>query len=51
MNDGQVTVKAQAGEAENAGVHVDQDDITADLAQSHTEGPVVAQSRVHSPER
>uniref|UniRef100_A0A3P9BSX2 Uncharacterized protein n=1 Tax=Maylandia zebra TaxID=106582 RepID=A0A3P9BSX2_9CICH len=43
VHDGQVAVKAQAGEAENTGVHVYQNNIAADLAQSHAKGPVVAQ--------
>uniref|UniRef100_A0A3Q1GFN0 Uncharacterized protein n=1 Tax=Acanthochromis polyacanthus TaxID=80966 RepID=A0A3Q1GFN0_9TELE len=51
VHDGQVAVKAQAGQAENTGVHVDQNHVAADLAQSHTKGPVVAQRRVHSPQR
>lgn len=51
VHDGQVAVKTQAGQAEDAGVHVDQNNIAAYLAQSHAKRPVVAQSRVHSPER
>uniref|UniRef100_A0A8C9ZXG2 Uncharacterized protein n=1 Tax=Sander lucioperca TaxID=283035 RepID=A0A8C9ZXG2_SANLU len=51
VHDGQVAVKAQAGKAENTGVHVDQNNVAADLAQSHTKGPVVAQSCVHGPQR
>lgn len=51
VHDGQVAVKTQAGEAEDTGVHVDQNNIAAYLAQSHPKRPVIAQSRVHSPER
>uniref|UniRef100_A0A3P8VJ41 Uncharacterized protein n=1 Tax=Cynoglossus semilaevis TaxID=244447 RepID=A0A3P8VJ41_CYNSE len=50
VHDGQVAVEAQAGEAEDAGVHVDQHHVAAHLAEGHAEGPVVAQGGVDGPE-
>lgn len=51
VHDGQVAVEAHAGEAEDAGVHVEQDHVAADLAQGHSEGPVVAHGCVDGPQR
>uniref|UniRef100_A0A673WVJ0 Uncharacterized protein n=1 Tax=Salmo trutta TaxID=8032 RepID=A0A673WVJ0_SALTR len=50
VHDGQVAVKAHGGETEDAGVHVEQHHVAADLAEGHTEGPVVAQCSVHCPQ-
>lgn len=51
VNNGKVPIKAHAGETEDAGIHVEQDHIAADLTQGHSEGPVVAHGCVHSPQR
>lgn len=51
VDDGQVPVEAHAGEAEDAGEHVEQDHIAADLTQGHSEGPVVALGCVNCPQR
>ena len=50
-HDGQVAVQAEAGEAEDAGVHVDEDEIAAELAGEGPEGPVVVPIGVGGPER
>lgn len=51
VHDGQVAVVAHAGQAEHACIHVEQDYVAADLAQGHSEGPVVAHGGVNSPQR
>lgn len=51
VDNGEVAVKTQACQTEDAGVHVDKHNVTADLAESHAERPVVAQRGVHRPQR
>lgn len=51
VNDGKVAVVAHAGEAENAGVHVEKDHVAADLTQGHSKGPVVPHGSVNGPQR
>lgn len=51
VDDGQVAVEAHAGEAEDAGVHVEEHHIAADLAQGCPKGPVVPHGCVNSPQR
>lgn len=50
VHDGHVAIQAQAGEAEHAGVHVEQNHVAADLAEGDAKGPVVSQGGVHGPE-
>uniref|UniRef100_A0AAY4A6Y1 Uncharacterized protein n=1 Tax=Denticeps clupeoides TaxID=299321 RepID=A0AAY4A6Y1_9TELE len=50
VDNGQVAVEAQAGQAEDAGVHVEEHHVAAYLAERHAKQPVVALRRVHGPQ-